>query len=286
MALQILNGSVSSNVADSGTFTVSYPTNLNAGHFSASVAHVMVVGQNTLAYPSKFTLTFGSSNITVTNKTGSTWAANTPYILQLETIGETQYTNEASGFSPANTTRPVMLECQLGAPAAASSTFLATSQSVAAAGSFVLAATTLDVPRNVVAAWTTASVLTVTGTDVYGVAMTESNASGTSFTGKKAFKTITSIVSSASITAATAGTGAVLGLPFFLPTTGHVITRMESGAVVTNGTLVAGAATAVSTATTGDVRGTWAPNTAPDGSVTYTVIAACPDPGYRGVTQA
>ena len=291
MSLQIINGTFASDVANNGTVVVAYPTGFTPGHFAASVAHVLVVGQSVLNYPSKFTLTFGAvgTGITVTNKSGSTWVAGTAYILQLETIGEVNYTNEAYGFSPANTTRAVMLEAQLGAPAAASSTALVTSQALTAASTTgaTLVTNTLDVPRNVVAAWTTSAKITVTGTDVYGQTLTESMASaGTSFTGNKAFKTVTKIVTDTDITGLTAGTGTKLGLPFFLPSTGHVIARMESGAAVTNGTLVAGAATAASTSTTGDVRGTFAPNTAPDGSVTYTVIAAVPDPGFRGVAQA
>jgi len=289
MSLQIVTGTLASDVANNGTVVVAYPNNFTPGHFAASVAHSLAVGQSVLAYPTKFTLTFGAvgTGITVTNKTGATWTAGTSYILQLETIGEIAYTNEASGFQPANSTRAIMLEAQLGAPAAASSTYLAASQAIAAAGSAVLAATSLDVPRNVVAAWTTSAKITVTGTDAYGVTLTESMASaGTSFTGAKAFKTITSIVSDTSITGFTAGTGAVLGLPFFVPATGNVIARLENGAAVTTGTLTAGAFTAASTSTTGDVRGTWAPNTAPNGSNTYSVLAAVPDPGYRGVAQA
>lgn len=289
MSFQIITNTFASDVANNGTVVVAYPTGSTPGHYAASVSHSLAVGQSVLSYPAGFTLTFGAvgTGITVTNKSGSTWASGATYILQLETIGENPYTNEVTGFTPANSTRVIMLETQLGAPAAASSTYLATSQAIAAAGSAVLAATSLDVPRNVVAAWTTSATITVTGLGVYGSVMTESmSAPGTSFTGKKAFKTITSIVSDTSITGFTAGTGAVLGLPFFIPATGNVISRLENGAVVTTGTLVAGAYTTPSTSTTGDTRGTWAPATAPNGSNNYSVIAAVPDPGFKGIPQA
>ena len=48
------------------------------------------------------------------------------------------------------------------------------------------AATTPDVARNVVGAWTTSSTVTVVGTDFYGYVQTEAQ-TGTTFTGKKAF---------------------------------------------------------------------------------------------------
>ena len=127
----------------------------------------------------------------------------------------------------------------LGAPAAAAANNIAASQSVAAAASFSLNGSLLsavatgkvilDVPRNVVAAWTTTSILTITGKDEYGNTMIEVSASGTSHTGKKAFKEITSVVSSASITGATIGTGKVLGLPVFVPTYAAIRSELENG---------------------------------------------------------
>src|SRR3982751_2265214 len=90
------------------------------------------------------------------------------------------------------------------------STDVAASQSVGAGASFIIngaratsGVATFDVPRNIVAAWTTTSVLTFTGTDAYGATIVENSASGASHTGKKAFKTITSVSSTASITGAT-----------------------------------------------------------------------------------
>jgi len=288
MSFKIITGTLSADVATSGTFTVSYPTGTNAGHYAESVSHQFVVNQNIYSYPAGFSLTFGSSNITVTNNGTGTWSSGSSYTLQTELIGVTQYTDVDSGFQPANTTRPIVLETVLGTPAAASSTYLAASQSVAAAGAATLSATSLDVPRNVVAAWTTSAKITVKGTDVYGVALSESMASaGTSFTGKKAFKTITSITSDTSITGFTAGTGSVLGLPFYLPAAGSVLGEIVSNSKAgTAGTFVAGVSGSVATSTTGDVRGTYAPNGGVSGTDSYIIIAACPDAGFKGVAQA
>jgi hypothetical protein len=131
--------------------------------------------------------------------------------------------------------------------------FYSVSASIAAAGLAVLAATTPDVPRNVVGAWTTSSTVTVAGLDFYGYAQTETQ-TGTAFTGKKAFSQINSITSSAAVTAATFGTGNVLGLPFHTQS-GDFLSPMFNDAADAS-TFVAGDNTFPATAATGDVRGT------------------------------
>jgi len=150
---------------------------------------------------------------------------------------------------------------------------------------------TADVPRNVVAAWTGTAIMTVTGTDVYGVAMTEISASGTSLTGAKAFKTITDVSVSADVTAMSVGHGDVLGIPYVLTGEFDVVafyadTTMEMLA----STFVAAVATNPATSATGDVRGTVDPDTTLDGSVNYYlwmhVQDAKTDRGKYGVTQA
>jgi hypothetical protein len=114
-----------------------------------------------------------------------------------------------------------------------------------------------DVPRNVVAAWTTSSTIKVSGFDVYGLPMTESQ-TGTSFTGKKAFAVITSITSTASITAFTAGFGNVIGMPFAVAT-GDFLGAVFNDNVETTGTFVQADFTYPATTSTGDPRGTYVP---------------------------
>ena len=143
---------------------------------------------------------------------------------------------------------------------------------------------TFETPRNVVAAWTTAAIMTVTGTDQYGEVMVEASASGTSHTGTKAFKTITQVIFSATVTGATVGEGVVLGLPHLIALRGQIISTAEGGAV----TFVAGDDTAA-TATTGDVRGTVAFADAPDGVRHYmaqlTIFDTDTIEGAYGVAQ-
>jgi hypothetical protein len=143
---------------------------------------------------------------------------------------------------------------------------------------------TFDVPRNVVAGWTGTAVLTVTGTDAYGNVMVESSGSGTSMTGKKAFKTVTDVSTSANITGLTVGTSKVLGLPAFLASAASVLKEWQDGADATPGTLLAGD-TATPTATTGDVRGTYAPNAAPNGAIEFEAVVLMQSTAYTGQAQ-
>lgn len=166
------------------------------------------------------------------------------------------------------------VQVDLGAPVAGAANSICASQSVTGGVAALLngsTAGTLDVPRNVVAAWTNTAVCTVRGTDKYGRALTESSASGTSMTGKKAFKTITSVRFSASVTAATVGTGNVLGLPYRLAGKFDILAAYaDTTQEAATSTVVAGDAN-TATATTGDVRGTIAPATTPNGSVRFRV---------------
>ena len=129
---------------------------------------------------------------------------------------------------------------------------------------------TFDVARNVVAAWTGTAVLTITGTDQYGAVMIEVSASGTSHTGAKAFKTVTSVVPSANVTGLTVGSGVVIGLPHRVDANALIIKNMDNA--ITTGTFVPAVTTDPATGTTGDVRGTVSFGSAPDGTRIYSVL--------------
>ena len=154
-------------------------------------------------------------------------------------------------------------------------------------------AVTLDVPRNVIvdAAGAATAVLTVTGTDVYGIPMSEAITlnGATAVSGKKAFKTITSVAASAAATNFFVGTGDVFGLPIRADSRNYVQTAW-GGAFVTTGTFTAAVATSPATTTTGDVRGTFAPADAADASKRLTLYVFVADDdtqtGLYGVTQA
>lgn len=114
---------------------------------------------------------------------------------------------------------------------------------------------------------------TITGTRL-GYAVTEAwsvTATGTSktFTGKKAFDTVTSITETIAATAAAntiiAGNGKVLGLDFKAGSI-KIIAEEEDGAAPTAGAIVA-----ASTVSTADLRGTYTPNSTLNGALDFSV---------------
>lgn len=281
----VVTQTLAAAVATNGTFTVAYPTGRGAGSYAKAYAHKMYLLGGERTAPADFTVAFGASSITVTWKGTTTIPLGTQVRLQFDRIG----TYNGEDIVPATTkvNRVLAFLVDLGTPATADADGICASQSVTANVAATLdgaVGATLDVPRNVVAAWTNTAVCTVTGVDEYGVAVVEQSASGTSMTGKKAFKSITSVKFSANVTSATVGTGDVLGIPVFLPSSGFILKELEDGATATAGTTVAGVAS-VATATTGDVRGTYDPNSACDGSKGFQLIVAVPDPSDKGVTQ-
>lgn len=142
------------------------------------------------------------------------------------------------------------------------------------------------VPRNVVITVTHASSVVamsgvITGTDVNGEVITEAwsvTATGTSktFTGAVAFKTVTSVTE---VVAADASANSIIvgqGVKFGLATKAaiaSIVKEVSAGSIVTNGTLVAASSSA-----NADRRGTYAPNTAPDGTKTYVIYYLSDDP--------
>jgi len=199
-------------------------------------------------------------------------------------------------------------------PQAAVTNNIAASQTAAAAGAVTLTAGTsvksvvrtdgttvlqLDLPRAVkVNCSTTARAFTVSGYDYYGQAMTETitvSVAGTAVTGKKAFFQISGATIAGSATAVLIGTSDVLGLPVRVFNVAYLASVKSNNTLAQDaGTFVA-ADTAVATATTGDVRGTYTPATASDGivrtvaGILLPAIAVGPNAtrvGALGVTQA
>jgi hypothetical protein len=194
---------------------------------------------------------------------------------------------------------------------------IAASQTPAAAGNLTLTAGTsvvtatrsdgttvyqLDVPRALSVTQVTAGTgrnFTVSGYDYYGQAMTEliASTSGSTISGNKAFYQIASIaVSNATTTAVTVGTTDKLGLPVRVIDGGYVVNAGWAGTAGFNaGTFAAADMTTPATNATGDVRGTYIPSSATNGSrrlvmaIAVPAIAVGPNStrnGALGVTQA
>ena len=300
-----VTGQLGSAVAAAGTFTLTLPArpgpeygSYNAGDISPGALHSLNISGTAYSWPKDFSWTVSGQTVTVTNKTSGTWASGLNWIATFDFPGRPIYRTNIEYTSGTRDVRraskATLAWLSLGAPAAGASNNIATSQSVGVGASFSLNGTLVvggvvdnDTPRAVQAAWTGTSTITITGKDEYGNTMTETSASGTSHTGKKAFARITGITSSASITLATVGTNNVLGLPTFLPGTGFVLRELQDDAAPTAGTIVAGVTTAGgSTATTGDVRGTYTPNATPDGAKRFALICALLEPEFLGMAQA
>jgi len=162
----------------------------------------------------------------------------------------------------------------------------------------------LDLPRAVSIVSGTGTLtnrnVTISGYDYYGQAMSEVIATGTvqstTVKGKKAFYQIVSATISGALGATIAiGTTDILGLPVRVFNTAYVASVKSNNTLAQDaGTFVA-ADTATATTTTGDVRGTYVPATASDGTVrtvmtiTLPAIAVGPNAtrvGALGVTQA
>jgi hypothetical protein len=153
-------------------------------------------------------------------------------------------------------------------------------------------------PRNVTCIGThatsiVATTVLVTGKDVYGVAMSElltiaATGTSTAVSGKKAFKSITSIAITSAGNSTTntveVGQGDILGLPYVM-SHNTILKETKDGAAATAGTTVLAVTTDPATTITGDVRGTYLPNAACDGS-RYRIIYIPTTLTTRGVTQA
>lgn len=187
-------------------------------------------------------------------------------------------------------------------PVALSATAVAAAQAVAGAGNLTInggqasgGVATFAVARCVSivssGAGDTTQTATVFGTDTYGVPMSETIAFNgtTTVNGKKAFRTVTRVAISAALAGnASVGTTDIFGLPIRANSRNYVLTAWN-GAFVTTGTFVAADATAA-TATTGDVRGTYAVPDAADGVKRLTawvfVLDDDTQAGLYGVAQA
>lgn len=136
-----------------------------------------------------------------------------------------------------------------------------------------------DVPRNVVAAWTTAATLTIVGLDYWGQPQTEQLSTPAGSTGNKAFSVVLSYSFSVSVTAATVGFGAKLGLPFAVRSGDIFATTFGDAADAV--TLQSADGTSPATATTKDVRGTVTATNALNGSSFYAGLIKPIDPNTQ-----
>jgi len=297
MSFRISETTIGSAVATSGTFTLSYPAGMNAGNFAA-FGHKLWIDkfQSLLASPADFSVSFGTSEITVTYLGATSIPVGARVNAQFNILGEDDgHPDIVPAIDGVNET--ALVEINLGAPVTLDAdgildgvTATDSAQSYGPDDFKSGFTGTLDVPRNLTIVGTAGAnhVVTVTGADVFGSVIVENltvNAT-TPVVGKKAFKTIATIDVAAGAAGDTIdlGWGDAFGIPVFLPGSAYVLAELEDGVAASAGTLVAGVSTAA-TAITGDVRGTYTPNSASDGTKVFKLLAALGDPSYKGVAQ-
>lgn len=297
MSFRIVNTQLAAALAPTGTFAVTLPAGTDLGrYFNAQDAFIVTTPANDkYSNPKNFTMSFSGATLTITS-VNMTLAAGTNLSVQIPIRGPDDGVIRIDR-SVENVFPTAICTVNLGAPIATVANNVCLSQSPGAGAILLNGAAasggvaTLDRPRNLI--YTSGGndsgiTFTAAGKDEFGVAMTETvtGANATVANGKKAFKTVSSIVASGAVaTTLTVGVGNVLGLPVFLPKAGHILKELQDGVAPTAGTTVAGV-TSVASATTGDVRGTYVPNVAPDATKTYELILALNDPTYRGIVQA
>lgn len=301
MSRKTVSGVLASAVATGGTFTVAYPTGFDRGSFAQGYRHKLSAIGKVFTAPENMTLSFGATSVTVTYNGTTTLAAGTAFTFEFDRPGVYNPVEDTTSGKWMYTPCPVV-RLDLGSPAVADVDGYCVAQAKLAAGALSLNGALVvsgvgvadaRTGRNVIVdgsdAGDTTQIVTVTGTDMYGDAMVETIAmNGTTVVpGIKAFKTITSISVSAALAGNIfVGTGDLFGIPVYLPSAGHILKELENGAAATTGTTVAGLTLATKpTATTADVRGTYDPNSAADGSKAFALICALPDPDFLGATQ-
>lgn len=302
---------LSADLVSGGTIDFSPPPGRTVGHFvmatvlSTSPLHAAVWGGgNVLQYPKDFELAQQGSPATLIRYThrGSTIPAGNILSLTLcepgmavargsrvnKLLGVVGHSNLESGSGG-------VYLMNLGNPLVADTDAFCTAQIITGASNALInGALTVggvgipDVPRSLqmvsASAGDTTQTVTVYGRDAYGQSMVERRTlNGTTVVNfVKAFARIDRVAVSATTAGNfTLGTNTVLGLPAFLPNAGLIVKELLNGALATAGTTVAGAQV-TPTLTSADVRGTYVPNSAPDGVRTWHLLVFLPDLSIGG----
>lgn len=240
---------LSADVADAGTFTVSYPSGYNVGDFENAQGHYLALNGTNLVQPEDIGLSFGATSVTVTNRTGGTLPANARGVFQFELIGApvmAQAKSDRRQLQNVQAVEAFELLIDLGAPStldadgiwdgvsvgATATTFAVSDMKAATANGGVL-----DVPRNLTVTGSSGAdhVVTINGFDQYDEAMSETITANSTNTvqGKKAFKRVTDCAIAAGGAASKTldiGWGDILGLPVRIDSQYQVVRELKDGA--------------------------------------------------------
>jgi hypothetical protein len=274
-------------LSSGASLNIPYPEGRNEGYFFSGVNHTMTVGGSFFRCPRDFLIVTAPDRITLTWQGNATIPARSVLNIQLETPGSDFYFDAKNGVTVNNMVHSPMFMLNLGAPQAAQEDAIAHRQQSAADRPLQLANEKTDCPRNLIvyaAAPSAECHFLVEGLDVYGRTLRE-NIIGAS-QGRKAFATIRKITPSHACGEACVGTGAMLGLPVFLPAPGFLMREIINGESVSGGLLVSGDKNAP-TPSSGDCRGLYSPpnGIALDGRHTVHLLVSLPNPGNIGLAD-
>src|SRR6056297_1698930 len=119
MPYDVVEVVLASDVADAGTFTTSYPNNRDSGDYEGGSNHKVVsnsYGELT-ARAGDVSFSFGASEVTVTNNSGTTLASGTTLYVEMDRLGA-----DSGAYAPANPdkmAKSAVYTINLGAPDAA-----------------------------------------------------------------------------------------------------------------------------------------------------------------------
>ena len=308
--VSLITGLLASAVPNGSTIVANYPAGTTRGDFVLGMRHRLSAIGKIFSCPEDITVSLGNTAVTVTYNGTTTLPAGTRFTIELDrsTGANPLATNPYQAdtyIKPGQHTAMFPLDVvlmNLGTPTTASATAVCAAQAVAAAGLATIngakaaaGVASLGAPTgrnvNVVSsnAGDTTQTVTIRGLDVYGnkVQQTLTLNGTTTVQGTKAFASVTSVTVSAATTGnLSVGDGTVLGLPAYLSNATFILRETQDGAVASAGTVVAGLGiTTKASATNGDVRGTYAPASAPDGSRSYGLVVALPEPNFYGQPQ-
>lgn len=310
MTRKTISGVTAAAIATNGNLTGSYPTGYTRGDFLGG-RHKLVVLQKEFTEPAGINVTLNAANWSFQYKGNTTIPAGSSFFVELDQPGQSlagitipQQPNTPVDMTPVpRITGADVVVIPLGSPAAAAANAAALTQNVTAVngtGTLTLNGTLVvnnvavfDVPRapSITSDANLAAVtVTVNGYDAYGVPMTQSRAgpNNTTVNMTRAFANITSVTTSANATNIAIGTCDVLGMPVRLPGSAgaFILRELENEATIAAGTAVAALApSTAANATNGDVRGTYDPNSACDGSKAFSLVCVLLDPTDLGNPQ-
>src|SRR5690349_10164658 len=136
MSFKTAKVTLSADVADNGTITVAYPAGTDSGTFAGTFAHQAWASglQAQLKAPADFTVSFGTSSITVTYL-GSTTLPKGSYVnFQFDTLGNDTRSIDTNVDNVHNVAPLTPFVINLGAPDALDADGICTSAIITASG--------------------------------------------------------------------------------------------------------------------------------------------------------